>query len=46
MDIEELYKKAISLVGKPKEPLFDDEIVAVIEYRDGTLLDVVRRLKE
>ena len=42
MDIEELYKKAISLAGEPKEPRFKDDIVALIEYRDGTILDVVR----
>ncbi len=46
VDIEELYKKAINLVGEPKEPKFSDEIVAVVEYRDGTILDVVRKVKE
>ena len=45
VDIEELYKKAKSLVGEPKQPSFSDEIIGIIEYRDGTILDVVRRLK-
>jgi len=44
--IEELYKKAKSLVGEPEEPKLSDEIVAIIEYRDGTTLDVVRKVKE
>ncbi|HDN96246.1 MAG TPA: citrate lyase subunit alpha, partial [Thermoplasmatales archaeon] len=46
VDIEELYKKAKSLVGLPKEPKFSDEIVAIVEYRDGTVLDVIRKVKE
>lgn len=45
VDIEDLYKKAENLVGEPKQPEFDDEIVAIVEYRDGTVLDVVRRVK-
>ncbi|HEQ79332.1 MAG TPA: citrate lyase subunit alpha, partial [Euryarchaeota archaeon] len=31
---------------KPIKPDFTDEVVALIEYRDGTIIDVVRRLKE
>ncbi len=46
VDIEELYNKAKSLVGEPKQPEFTDDIVAIVEYRDGTTLDVVRRLKK
>ncbi len=46
VDIEELYKKAKSLVGEPKPPKFDKEIVAIVEYRDGTVLDVIRKVKE
>lgn len=43
--IEELRDEAYSIVGEPKEIQFDDQIVAVIEYRDGTILDVVRKPK-
>ena len=46
MTIEELQALAHKLIGKPKEiPLSTDDkdIVAIIEYRDGTLLDVVRK---
>lgn len=46
MGIEELKSKAEDLVGsKPKPVEFDDEIVAIIEHRDGTVLDVIRKLK-
>jgi citrate lyase subunit alpha/citrate CoA-transferase len=45
--IEELYKEAEKLVGgKPKEPEYTDRVVAVIEYRDGSVIDVVRQIKE
>lgn len=43
--IEELRDEAYSIVGEPKDIQFDDKIVAVLEYRDGTILDVVRRPK-
>jgi len=45
MTIEELKNIAESMTGKPKDVEFTDEIVAVIEYRDGTVLDVVRKAK-
>jgi len=45
VDIEDLYKKAIKMVGIPKEPKFSDDIIAIVEYRDGTVLDVVRGIK-
>ena len=43
MTIEELKTIAEKMTGKPKEIEFSDEIVAVIEYRDGSVIDVVRR---
>ncbi|MDU2064608.1 MAG: citrate lyase subunit alpha [Sporomusaceae bacterium] len=46
MTIEELQSLAHRLVGKPQEIRLsqaDKDIVAVIEYRDGTLLDIVRK---
>lgn len=44
--IEELKEKAYSLVGVPEELQFHDEVVAIIEARDGTILDVVRKIKD
>ena len=31
--------------GKPRPVEFEDDVVALIEYRDGTIIDVVRRVK-
>ncbi|MFT4104231.1 MAG: citrate lyase subunit alpha [Lacrimispora sp.] len=43
--IEELRDAAYKIVGKPADIEFDDKIVAVIEYRDGTIIDVARKPK-
>ena len=43
MTIEELKVIAEKMTGKPKAIEFSDEIVAVIEYRDGSVIDVVRK---
>ena len=43
--IEELKEKAYSLVGRPDELKWEDKVVAVLEARDGTILDVVRKIK-
>ena len=45
MTIEELKAVAGKLTGTPKEIESDDKIVAVIEYRDGTVIDVVKKVK-
>ena len=43
MTIHELKDIAEKMTGKPKAIVLSDEIVAVIEYRDGSVIDVVRR---
>ena len=43
--IEQLKEKAYSLVGRPDDLEWDDQVVAVLEARDGTILDVVRKIK-
>lgn len=45
VSIESLKEKAYSLVGRPDELEWEDQVVAVLEARDGTILDVVRRIK-
>lgn len=45
MTIEELRDIAYSIVGTPEEIQFDDQVVGIIESRDGTILDVVRKIK-
>lgn len=44
--IEELRDKAYAMVGEPDPVQFEDRIVGVIEARDGTIIDVVRQIKE
>ena len=46
VDIDDLYQRAISLTGNPKPIEFTDKIVGVIRYRDGSVIDVVRQVKE
>lgn len=43
--IEELRDEAYEIAGKPKEIEFEDKVVALVEYRDGTLIDVIRKPK-
>lgn len=43
--IEALRDKAYGLVGTPDKLEWEDKIVAVVEARDGTILDVVRKIK-
>lgn len=45
-DIRDLKSEVEKMTGVPQAPKFDeDRIVAVVEYRDGTLLDSVYRIK-
>ena len=43
--IEELKDKAYELVGEPDPLQWDDQVVAVVEARDGSILDVIRKIK-
>ena len=45
VSIESLKEKAYSIVGRPDPVQFKDKVVAVLEARDGTILDVVREIK-
>lgn len=44
--IEELQKMAEEITGVPKPIECTDKIVAVVEYRDGTVIDVIRQIKK
>jgi citrate lyase subunit alpha/citrate CoA-transferase len=44
-DIEELKALAEQIAGAPKEIVTGEKIVAVVEYRDGSIIDVVRQAK-
>lgn len=43
--IEELRDKAYSIVGRPDRIEFDEQIIGILESRDGTILDVIRKIK-
>lgn len=43
--IEELKNEAYAIAGAPEEIEFEDKVVALVEYRDGTIIDVVRKIK-
>lgn len=44
--IQELKEISEKMTGKPETIEFTDRIVAVVEYRDGTVIDVVRQPKD
>ncbi len=43
--IEELQVKAEGITGKPEKIEFEEKIVGIVEYRDGTIIDVIRKVK-
>lgn len=43
--IDELKKTAEELTGVPEKIKLDDKIVGVVEYRDGTIIDVLKKVK-
>ena len=46
MTINELRDRAYALVGTPDEIRFKNRVVALAEYRDGTIIDVIRQIAE
>jgi citrate lyase subunit alpha/citrate CoA-transferase len=44
-EIGELQKEIYQLTGRPRPIEFTDEVVALIEYRDGTIIDAIRKVK-
>ena len=43
--IEELQQLAESLTGVPKPIETSDRVACIVEYRDGTVIDVIREVK-
>ena len=43
--IEELQQKAEQIVGKPKPLEYTDRVVALMEYRDGSIIDEIHEIK-
>ncbi|CCU24278.1 citrate lyase subunit alpha [Salmonella enterica subsp. enterica serovar Agona str. 57.A.08] len=45
MPIEQLQQRAEQLTGKPQPIEFTDRVVAVVRYRDGSVIDGIRPVK-
>ena len=46
ISIEELQQHAEKIVGKPEKIEYTDRTVALVEYRDGTLIDEIKQIKD
>jgi citrate lyase subunit alpha/citrate CoA-transferase len=44
-DIRQLQREIYQVTGTPRPLEFEDDVVALIEYRDGSIIDAVRRVK-
>lgn len=44
--IEEMKEMAEKLTGEPDPIEFTDEIVGIVEYRDGSIIDVIKKVVE
>jgi len=42
--LEEIKEEADRFIQPPRKPVFGDEVIALIEWRDGTIIDAVRRV--
>lgn len=45
-EIHQLQEEIYKVTGKPRPLEFKDDICAIIEYRDGSIIDVVRQVRE
>lgn len=43
--IEELKEEAEKICGVPEKPEFEDKIIAAIKWVDGTIIDIVKKVK-
>jgi citrate lyase subunit alpha/citrate CoA-transferase len=43
MSIQDLHRLATDLAGQPESIALSEEVVGVVEYRDGTIIDVIRK---
>ena len=46
MTIEELKSEVEKLTGIPERVQYEDTVVGIIEYRDGTVTDVIKQVKK
>lgn len=45
VDIEQLHAEVLEITGRPELPRFKDRVAALIEWRDGSIIDVVREVE-
>lgn len=45
-DIKELKEEITKITKEPKKNEYEEKIVGVIEYRDGTVIDIIKQTKE
>ena len=45
-DIKDLEDEVDKITGVPKQIQFSDRIVGIVEYRDGTIIDVIKQVIE
>jgi citrate lyase subunit alpha / citrate CoA-transferase len=45
-DIRQLQREIEQVTGAPRPLELDDQVIALVEYRDGTIIDAVRRVRE
>jgi len=45
-DIKEFRDMAYAQTGTPAEPEYKDRIVSIVQFRDGTVLDTIRQVKD
>jgi citrate lyase subunit alpha/citrate CoA-transferase len=45
VSLEGLMSTVHSITGVPEQPLFGERIVALVEWRDGTIIDVIREVE-
>jgi len=43
-ELADIKKEADRLTRPPRKPIFGDEVIALIEWRDGTVIDTVRKV--
>ncbi|WP_024467944.1 citrate lyase subunit alpha [Treponema pedis] len=46
IEMDELIERAKFLTGESEVIEFSDEVVAVVEYRDGSVIDVIKKVKQ
>jgi citrate lyase subunit alpha/citrate CoA-transferase len=44
--ITELREEAEKICGKPQKPQLEEDVVAAVKWVDGTVIDVVRKLRD